>query len=146
MKISYTLVFLQFFCLALLFLPINVHVHPYGWILMSLCISLAFILLLWTARHNRLGNFNIVPEIKEGCELIITGPYRFIRHPMYTSVTLIGLGILLYGFALWKIPLFILLIIVLYFKASREEAFWCEKTEAYRKFQEGTKMFIPFIL
>lgn len=53
--------------------------------------SAAFMLALasvalatWTMAHNRLGNFNIRPAPKAHGLLVTTGPYRWIRHPMYT--------------------------------------------------------------
>ena len=57
----------------------------------------AVAVLVWTSRYNRLGNFNILPEIKEGCELIQTGTYHFVRHPMYTLVLVPSYMDLLYG-------------------------------------------------
>jgi protein-S-isoprenylcysteine O-methyltransferase Ste14 len=108
--------------------------------------ALAVALFIWTVLYNRLGNFNIVPEIKHGCELITQGPYRFIRHPMYSGVTLIALAEMVSLFSLWKIPVLLFLIGILYLKASREEKFWCEKTPEYVELQKRTKMFIPFVL
>ena len=144
MLISYCLVFLQFLSLGVLFWPYNTVGDV--WMASLLCLTVAIIVLLWTSKHNRFGNFNIVPEIKEDCELIQTGPYRFVRHPMYTSVMLIGLSATLYGFALWKIAVLAILIVVLYLKAKREEGLWCEKDSEYRVYRDKSKMFIPFIL
>ena len=45
-------------------------------------------LAAWTLAHNRPGNFNIRPAPKAQGHLVTTGPYRWIRHPMYTSVLL----------------------------------------------------------
>lgn len=45
-------------------------------------------LTVWTLWHNRLGNFNIHPAPKDGARLITTGPYRWIRHPMYSALLL----------------------------------------------------------
>lgn len=146
MNISHLLVFLQFFFLGLLFLPMNTHSVLYGAELKLFFMGLAIVLFIWTAFYNRVGNFNIIPDIKEGCVLITTGPYRFIRHPMYSGVTLIALAEVVSLFSLWKLLVLVLLIVVLYFKASREEKFWCEKTPEYLVFQKKTKMFIPFVL
>jgi len=146
MKTSHLLVFFQFFFLGLLFLSWETKTLAYSAELKLFFMACAVVLFLWTIFYNRLGNFNIVPEIKHGCELITKGPYRFIRHPMYSGVTLIALAEIVSLFSLWKIPILVLLILVLYLKASREENFWCERTEEYRAFQKKTKMFIPFLL
>jgi len=146
MFISRLLVFFQFFCLSLLFLPFYIIPTSYGWVFSFVCLSLALKLLLWTAQHNKVGNFNIVPELKEGCQLIQTGPYKFIRHPMYTSILLIGLGVLSYNFAFFKIIVMGILIYIMVFKARREEGYWCEKSSDYKLYQKNTKIFIPFIL
>lgn len=146
MYISRFLVLLQFLSLILLFVPFQIISLEYGWIVSFVCLSLSLKLLLWTSQHNKIGNFNIVPEIKEGCTLIKTGPYYFIRHPMYTSVVLIGIGALTYGFSFYKIGVLSVLILTMYLKASREERFWCEKTSQYQEYKAKTKMFIPFIL
>lgn len=146
MNPSYLLVFLQFLFLGLLFLPFYLVELSGGVYFAFGCFSFSFVLLAWTVFHNRFGNFNIVPEIKEDCILITTGPYRYIRHPMYTSVMLIGTGVVLYWFSFWKIGVLALLIAVFYFKARREEGFWSEKTEEYSAYRKKSRMFIPFIL
>ena len=144
MLTSYGLIFLQSLSLGALFWPNNTVGG--AWIASLLCLTVAIAVLLWTSKHNRFGNFNIVPEIKEDCKLIQTGPYRFVRHPMYTSVMLIGLSAVLYGFVLWKIAVMAILIVVLYLKAKREEGLWCEKDSEYSLYRDKSKMFIPFIL
>src|ERR1035437_4815820 len=48
-------------------------------------------LAAWTLRHNRPGNFNIRPTPMVWGVLVTSGPYRWIRHPMYSSL-LLGAG------------------------------------------------------
>ncbi len=45
---------------------------------------------VWAVTANRPGNFNIRPEPRPGARLIEQGPYRWIRHPMYTAVLAYG--------------------------------------------------------
>ena len=51
-------------------------------------LALSALLGVWTLAWNRPGNFNIRPEPKAGGQLVTGGPYRLMRHPMYTAVLL----------------------------------------------------------
>src|ERR1700722_17132852 len=46
---------------------------------------------IW-ARWTLAGNWSSNVTFKQGHELIVRGPYRFVRHPIYTSLLLMGLG------------------------------------------------------
>ena len=101
---------------------------------------------LWAIAYNKTGNFNIRPVLKDGCTLIMTGPYRFIRHPMYTSVITMMLGVLVSTPTLLELTMFAMLILTLYLKARREEHLWCGHNEEYLNYRKNTKLFIPYIL
>lgn len=58
--------------------------------LLALAAGLA--LGLWAVTADRPGNFNIRPVPRAGGQLIDRGPYRWIRHPMYSALLLAGLG------------------------------------------------------
>jgi protein-S-isoprenylcysteine O-methyltransferase Ste14 len=45
---------------------------------------------LWALRANRPGNFHIRPTPHPQGRLVRHGPYRWLRHPMYTAVLLAG--------------------------------------------------------
>jgi protein-S-isoprenylcysteine O-methyltransferase Ste14 len=137
------LVFLQFVLIGLVLFPKQTTpLCPFWWIFILLSGALAW----WTFRHNRLGNFNVIPDIRENAKLITTGPYRFIRHPMYSSLFFGMLGVVCY-LSNWLNWIFLaILVVVLYLKASKEERLWCNHHEGYACYREGTKLFIPFIL
>ena len=42
----------------------------------------------WAISASRPGNFNIRPEPEEGGRLVTAGPYRWIRHPLYSGTLL----------------------------------------------------------
>ena len=51
-----------------------------------LAISVLFGLwAVWAFRHTRI---NVFPYLRKGARLVRTGPYRYVRHPMYTAVLL----------------------------------------------------------
>ena len=101
---------------------------------------------LWAINHHQRGNFNIQPKLKEGCQLVTTGAYNYIRHPMYTSVLLMMLGVLVSTPTLLEFLFFSALIFVLVLKAKREELLWCGHDKAYLEYKKHTKLFIPYIL
>ena len=101
---------------------------------------------LWALMHNKLGNFNIQPKLKENAKLITTGIYQYIRHPMYFSVFVMMLGLLIATPTLYEIFFFILLLVALYLKAKKEEALWIEENADYVAYKQRTKYFIPFVL
>ena len=138
--LSPLLVFLQFFIIALMLWfgkGILTSIPGMAIFMIGLLIG------LWALVHNRLGNFNIRPDIKHGCVMVNSGPYRFVRHPMYTSVLFMMLGVLIAAPTLLEMIFFIALFLVLSAKALREERLWCDHHQGYTAYKNGTKMFIP---
>ncbi len=82
---------------------------------------------------------------KENPELVTTGPYAFVRHPIYGGMLLAMLGSAIGQSVFWLLPLiaygpsFIL-------SARREEEHLIEKfPERYRDYMKHTKMLLPFV-
>jgi protein-S-isoprenylcysteine O-methyltransferase Ste14 len=84
--------------LILLFWPVP---HLAGWflpqrwhflVLVGVLIQIAFFALAISARRHLGKNWSAEVRIGEGHELIQTGPYRFVRHPIYTAMLGMFLG------------------------------------------------------
>ena len=137
------LVFLQFTLIGLIYL--------FSKGVFSSLVSMSIFLLgaglgIWALLHNRLGNFNIQPKMKEGAVLVTSGIYAFIRHPMYLSVIIMSFAMVLSSVTLLQTSFFLALVLVLFLKAKREESIWMEEGEEYAKYRASTKLFIPFVL
>jgi len=139
---SRSLVFAQFFLIGIMVIFSRGILS--SWLALGI-LTFGTLFGLWTIRYNRLGNFNIRPELKDGCELITTGPYRYVRHPMYTSVLLITLAMAVGTPIYIEWSSFLLLMLVLALKSVREERLWCEGSERYKAYMQTSKRFIPFI-
>jgi protein-S-isoprenylcysteine O-methyltransferase Ste14 len=98
-----------------------------------------------TIYFNRIGNFSIYPEIKYNASLITNGPYKYIRHPMYTSLFIMMLGITIYNSHYINFIGLAILIPTLIAKAYIEESLLKNHFSTYSSYMEKTKKFIPFI-
>jgi protein-S-isoprenylcysteine O-methyltransferase Ste14 len=140
---SKILVGLQFFIIFLMILPLGTKMmHPYigGFILM-----LGIIIGLLAIKEHKRGNFNIRPDIKENCELVTSGIYMYIRHPMYLSVLVSMSGIAIIYFTYYEFALLSVLFVTLLIKLFYEERLWKCHNPAYVTYLQKTKRLIPFV-
>jgi protein-S-isoprenylcysteine O-methyltransferase Ste14 len=98
---------------------------------------------IWARWH--LGtNWSAVVSIREQHELIRTGPYRRVRHPIYTGMLLAMAGTALVRGEVRGLLAFAITLFAFYWKARKEEAWltreFGEKFEAHTK---QTGMFLP---
>jgi protein-S-isoprenylcysteine O-methyltransferase Ste14 len=102
-------------------------------------------LALW-ARLALGRNWGMPKTLKDEPELVTSGPYRFVRHPIYTGFLLAMLGSALATSLYWLI---VLVIVGGYFVHSarvEERLMATTFPDAYPSYQARTKMLIPFLL
>ncbi len=116
-------------------------VHP----VFMLTAGVGILLGLYTLAFNRLGNFNIAPNLKTNAQLITTGPYRLIRHPMYLSVILFLLGMSLQAGHILAWAGFIISTGAMIQKSLIEENLLLARFPEYRQYRTKTKRILPFI-
>ncbi|MFC1680326.1 methyltransferase family protein [Pseudomonadota bacterium] len=95
---------------------------------------------------NRPGNFSIYPEVREGASLITEGPYRWVRHPMYTALMLMMIGVAGYNGHTINYAAASMLIVIVVTKAFREEKLLPQVFPEYPAYARTTKRFIPHAL
>lgn len=98
---------------------------------------------LWALSANRPGNFNIHPTPREDGTLVQHGPYRWIRHPMYSTLLLAGLAAarLAGGIAPWLT--LTALAVVLAAKAAVEERALLLHHAGYAAYRRRSWRFVP---
>ncbi len=79
------------FCLAIFYTLVTVLIMTMPNLLSTACVLIGMIMMLVTIRH--LGRaFSLVPQARS---VVQTGPYRWVKHPLYLSEEIVILGVVL---------------------------------------------------
>ena len=99
---------------------------------------------IW-ARVSLGRNWSPRPAVKEHHELVTTGPYAYVRHPIYAGLMLATLGTALIG-TIFGIVMFIGISIFFAFRIDKEERLMLELFPTqYPQYQTHTKRLVPFV-
>jgi protein-S-isoprenylcysteine O-methyltransferase Ste14 len=139
---SYALVVIQFACLGALALtgPILAR-NPLLLALEAAALALAG----WALLTMRPTNMNVTPDVRADSVLVAHGPYRFIRHPMYASILLGTLAIVIDAPTLLRWAIWAVLLIDLIVKLTYEETLLAAHHPEYVALQQKTWRLAPFI-
>ena len=99
---------------------------------------------IW-ARVNLGRNWGMPRSIKENPELVTTGPYAYVRHPIYTGLILALLGTALVVGPAWLIICAAVTTHFIYSAIAEERIMLREFPESYPEYMQRSKMLIPFI-
>jgi len=83
--------------------------------------------------------------VKEGHALVRTGPYRYLRHPIYTGLLVAFLGTAI-TIGEWRgLVAFLVMLVSLGIKSRAEEARMRETFPEYAQYQRESAAIVPFI-
>ncbi len=92
-----------------------------------------------------LRNFRVFPEVPQHGKLIVCGPYRWVRHPMYTSLLLITMAWMIEQPLPWRMILWVGLVVTLSVKLRYEESLLIERFPEYDAYRRQAKRLIPLV-
>ena len=82
---------------------------------------------------------------KDEPELVTSGPYHLVRHPIYSGILVAGIGTAVALSFMWLIVVALAAIYFIY-SAIVEERYLTEQfTDAYPAYTHSTKMLVPFV-
>jgi len=139
---SYTLVAVQFGCLLALALTGPVIARTPLFLALEVA---ALALAIWAILTMRIRRVNVTPEVRSGSHLVRHGPYRWVRHPMYASILLGTLALVLETPEPARWLLYAVLTIDLLVKLQYEEQLLSAAFPAYTAYREVSKRLIPFV-
>ena len=121
------------------------HVDALAWIGAVLCIA-GLLFCIW-ARFTLGRNWSGVVTLKGGHELITSGPYALVRHPIYTGLlSMFGATVIVLGHVAGIIAI-AFVFVSFWVKLRYEEKLMLEKfPNEYAAYQQRVKRLIPFVL
>ncbi len=121
------------------FVPALVEVGAAGWVITALGMLFA----VW-ARVTLGRNWSASVVLKHGQELISTGPYALVRHPIYTGLLVALTGTALYN-GRWRALLGLACFAISFWLKARSEEDLLEGEfgDQYRSYRARTPMLIP---
>lgn len=134
--------------LVLLFLNIGFWFSdPFSWDkIISWVLLLSSILFALSGFYTLIKYGKAEEGWEETTQLINRGAFYYIRHPLYTSLMLLALGIFLKNVSLPSAGACLVAIISLVTASLMEEEENLEKFgKAYEKYKEGKRRYIPFV-
>ncbi len=121
-----------------------------SWILLMISIVLVIegISLLQTiGKPSQSRMDNSLLGMEKTTRLVVVGLYKYIRHPLYSSLLFLGWGVFFKSITIFSTILVILATTGLVLTARKEEL---ENTayfgDEYQEYMKKTRMFIPYIL
>jgi len=138
-----------FFILLLLFPPLDFHYHwsnvPWFVVLVAdvfVVLGLAVVFLVF--RENSFTS--AVIEVNTGQNIISTGPYRVVRHPMYAGALLMLFFTPLALDSFFGLLFFFPMLLIIVFRIVEEEKFLTKNLSGYQEYTKKTHYrLIPFI-
>jgi protein-S-isoprenylcysteine O-methyltransferase Ste14 len=102
-------------------------------------------LAVW-ARVNIGRNWGTPMTEKDEPELVTSGPYRLVRHPIYSGILVAGIGTAVALSWLWLAAVVLAGVYFIYSATVEERYLTKQFPEAYPEYKRSTKMLVPSVL
>jgi protein-S-isoprenylcysteine O-methyltransferase Ste14 len=90
------------------------------------------------------GALTPLPRPRDGAELVETGAYAFVRHPIYGGLILAAFGWAIVQASIVAVAFAVVLAAFLRLKSAREEAWLEQRFPAYAAYRARTRRLIPW--
>lgn len=94
---------------------------------------------VWALRTNRHVETTVRIQTDRGHQVVTTGPYRWVRHPMYAGFIPMTLGMALLLRSAWALLPWVFLSGLIVWRLLREEKVLAQRLEGYSQYMERTR-------
>ena len=105
---------------------------------------IALLLMFWARKTLGMRSFHLSAEPTKGV-LITSGPYKYIRHPIYAAVCLFVLASVIGSFSLLSLLCALVVIIGAILRIFCEEKSLLKIYPEYAEYSHKSKRMIPFV-
>jgi len=135
---------------------IRAAIHPYRLrivpdrldirIICVLAAAAGAFIAIW-ARRTLGGNWSGTVTIKENHELVRSGPYRYVRHPIYAGLLLMAFASAIYSGSVESFYIAAIVLGLFVYQSRIEERWMLEQFGGeYREYMRGVKGLVPGVV
>ncbi|MDR5591013.1 isoprenylcysteine carboxylmethyltransferase family protein [Christiangramia sp. SM2212] len=110
-------------------------------LMLSISIIGLIIFILAILQLNK--NLSPFPTPNSDSELVQTGLYKFVRHPIYTGILVGCSGFAIYSESIYRLIIALFLYVLFLLKTNYEERLLQQKFEEYGNYKQKTGRFFP---
>lgn len=111
----------------------------------SVFLAMASLLLGGSGFWNLRKYITPLPEPVESNELVTSGAYLYVRHPLYSSIMFAGASWTAYTCSISHFLMLCLAFVFFSLKADYEEGLLLQKHSGYAQYAANVKKFIPWV-
>lgn len=139
---SFAFVTIQFSCLAYFALTGSFILFDTPYIIIQ---ALGASIIMWAIITMNPRQWTIFPEPKKLGNLVVSGPYRWVRHPMYSGLLMLTLAIGLFRMDWPSVLVITGFLINQIQKLKYEEAMLIDRFSEYNDYMKSTKRLVPYL-
>jgi protein-S-isoprenylcysteine O-methyltransferase Ste14 len=113
---------------------------PFGFVYVgSILFAVALALIIWVMVVNPFAEKTVRIQTDRGQTVITSGPYRYVRHPMYVGLTLIFVSTAFVWGSVWALRLDAVMAVVLIWRTAREDQTLRHELPGYEQYAVVTR-------
>ena len=102
-------------------------------------------IVVWAIGTMKPHRVNPLPEVRHDAQLITGGPYRFVRHPIYSGGLIAMLAFVLNAPTIFGGIAWLILLVNLLIKLNYEETLLTQRFPDYVTYRQRTWKLLPFV-
>lgn len=116
---------------------------PFAFSIAGLLVAVAGFIVSLLSVFKLDQSLTVYPSPKPGSELITTGLYKYVRHPIYAGILFFAFGFALFWSSAFKLIISAVLLLWFWLKSSYEEKKLQDRYSNYKQYKQTTGRFFP---